>query len=368
MKDKNEKDKDKDKDKQDLLDTQEKNIRLPQSSCKERTFKKNTSAKFIETKSTLNPLKEKKKKLNLNHSQVRAPKCTTDRTNNDNKINSKLENHSLLKTLETITYINTVDLNTNPNESETGTTRIVENQELNKTEKELFGNKFVDGGKKSAQNKFESMLERMKTYEIAKEKKLEQMKNEIRKEKDKSKTNVPKINENSKKITSETFFQRQEKYIKAKEEKLRNLKQLEEESKKQIVPTKKANKSLIENHINNQLKWESERKQKRLIRKEQELKEEAKYCTFKPQTNNTSKNFNRATTERTNEILLTKCKDDLKIDLSKSTRGTDFTLPKPLKKHDSCKLYRSLLPRETENDIIENLFSEKFKELTNKFS
>jgi hypothetical protein len=362
MKDKDE------KDKQDLEDTQEKNIRLPQSSRKERTFKKNTSAKIIETKSNLNPLKEKKKKLNLNHSQIRAPKCTTDRIHKENRVKNKVENQSLLKTLETITYINTVDLNTQHNESETTTTRIVENQEGNKMEKELLANKLCDGGKKSSQIKFESMLERMKNYEIVKEKKLELMKNEIKKEMDKSKTNVPKINENSKKITSESFFQRQEKYIKAKEEKLRNLKQHEEENKKQIVTTKKVNKSLIDNHINNQLKWENERKQKRLIRKEQELQEEAKYCTFKPQTNNTSKNFNRATTERTNEIMLTKCKDDLKIDLSKSTRGTDFTLPKPLKKHDSCKLYRSLLPRENENIIIENLFSEKFKELTNKFN
>ena len=288
-------------------------------------------------------------KTNYNNSQTPIAKIKSDNKNENNKLKT-IELNSKNKSIDnTKSTINTPHLNTISYENDDMKKRLTLKIE-----------------KKTSQKTFQSMLDRMKTFEIAKEKRLEYKKNEKETEIKKDITKVPKINEKSKKLLDGNFFTRQEKFKKEKELKLKINKEILEEVLKKTISTKKVNKNVIENNIINQLKWENDRKQKIINKKEKELLEEIKTCTFKPEINVNYKFSNQSLGNKLFESIKINSKDDIKIELNKPRKEKEFIISRSLKKNESCKNYKALFTCETENNIIENMFNEKFKDLANK--
>ena len=151
-------------------------------------------------------------KTNYNNSQTPIAKIKSDNKNENNKLKT-IELNSKNKSIDnTKSTINTPHLNTISYENDDMKKRLTLKIE-----------------KKTSQKTFQSMLDRMKTFEIAKEKRLEYKKNEKETEIKKDITKVPKINEKSKKLLDGNFFTRQEKFKKEKELKLKINKEILEE-------------------------------------------------------------------------------------------------------------------------------------------
>ena len=243
-----------------------------------------------------------------------------------------------------------------------------ENKHMHSTisyEKELIKKKVLKQDKKTSVKAIQTMLDRFKLFEIAKEKKLELIKNEKEKVILDYMTKIPKINEKSKMLIQGSFFTRQEKFKIEKEQKLKINKQIKEiELNKQVFIKKnnKNKKNNVENNIINQLKWEKERKQKIINMQEKEKLEETKYCTFKPELN---VNYKASSSGRLYESRKLSSKDDQKTDFYKTKNDKDLNIPRNLNKKESYKNYSNILNGEAENNIIENLFNEKFRNLEN---
>ena len=243
-----------------------------------------------------------------------------------------------------------------------------ENKHMHSTisyEKELIKKKVLKQDKKTSVKAIQTMLDRFKLFEIAKEKKLELIKNEKEKVILDYMTKIPKINEKSKMLIQGSFFTRQEKFKIEKEQKLKINKQIKEiELNKQVFIKKnnKNKKNNVENNIINQLKWEKERKQKIINMQEKEKLEETKYCTFKPELN---VNYKASSSGRLYESRKLSSKDDQKTDFYKTKNDKDLNIPRNLNKKESYKNYSNIFNGEAENNIIENLFNEKFRNLEN---
>ena len=243
-----------------------------------------------------------------------------------------------------------------------------ENKHMHSTisyEKELIKKKVLKQDKKTSVKAIQTMLDRFKLFEIAKEKKLESIKNEKEKVILDYMTKIPKINEKSKMLIQGSFFTRQEKFKIEKEQKLKINKQIKEIELNKQVSIKKNNKNKknnVENNIINQLKWEKERKQKIINMQEKEKLEETKYCTFKPELN---VNYKASSSGRLYISRKLSSKDDQKTDFYKTKNDKDLNIPRNLNKKESYKNYSNILNGEAENNIIENLFNEKFRNLEN---
>ena len=129
-----------------------------------------------------------------------------------------------------------------------------------------------------------------------------------------------------------------------------------------IKKNNKNKKNNVENNIINQLKWEKERKQKIINMQEKEKLEETKYCTFKPELN---VNYKASSSGRLYESRKLSSKDDQKTDFYKTKNDKDLNIPRNLNKKESYKNYSNIFNGEAENNIIENLFNEKFRNLEN---
>ena len=243
-----------------------------------------------------------------------------------------------------------------------------ENKHMHSTisyEKELIKKKVLKQDKKTSVKAIQTMLDRFKLFEIAKEKKLELIKNEKEKVILDYMTKIPKINEKSKMLIQGSFFTRQEKFKIEKEQKLKINKQIKEIELNKQVSIKKNNKNKknnVENNIINQLKWEKERKQKIINMQEKEKLEVTKYCTFKPELN---VNYKASSSGRLYESRKLSSKDDQKTDFYKTKNDKDLNIPRNLNKKESYKNYSNIFNGEAENNIIENLFNEKFRNLEN---
>jgi len=195
---------------------------------------------------------------------------------------------------------NGIKLNNKLNSITPESNRVTNNgSTLNETNKMVYAKKTPEKNKMkrcvTPEVRFSQMIDRMEKFEQAKVKRLEIQRNK-KKIEFLNQFKPPEINENSKKMVSDTTFldrmNRYDKYIKEKKKFL--IDQKEEQIKSDLIPedpklikVKGKRVNYIE-YINNQTKWDNDRKLKIEALREQDRISEIKDCPFRPEINKNS--------------------------------------------------------------------------------